>query len=68
MACDSRIYFLIAVLSHGSDITHALLKGGADVDAKNARDQTALMFAAEKGHSVLVQALLDRGADLNVKD
>jgi len=51
------------------DTVQALLKWGADVNAKEIYDETtALMWAAEKGHTDTVQALLAKGADVNTKD
>jgi uncharacterized protein len=42
-----------------------LLAAGADVNARDTRGQTALMFSAHRGHAALVDALVDAGADLN---
>ena len=41
----------------------ALLARGADVDAKDRRGQTALMWAAAEGHAGVVDALLEAGAN-----
>src|SRR5207302_1335876 len=41
----------------------ALLARGADVDARERRGQTALMWAAAEGHAATVEALLRAGAD-----
>jgi ankyrin repeat protein len=41
----------------------ALLARGADVNARERRGQTALMWAADEGHAAVVQALLQAGAD-----
>ncbi len=41
----------------------ALLARGAEVDAKERRGQTALMWASAEGHSEVVAALLQAGAD-----
>ena len=46
----------------------ALLAAGADVNAKNPYDWTALMRAAANGHAATVQALLEAGADINTQD
>jgi len=41
--------------------------GGADVRQRNSRDETALHGAADRGADAIVQYLVDRGAELNVK-
>jgi ankyrin repeat protein len=41
----------------------ALIKAGADVNAKDA-DIDALFLAAEKGHIKVVKILIDNGADV----
>ncbi|MBI4640978.1 MAG: caspase family protein [Candidatus Tectomicrobia bacterium] len=60
---------LISAIREGNSAkVNALLNGGADVNAKDKDDRTALMYAAAKGDPAIVQALLDRGAEVNVKD
>ncbi len=44
----------------------ALLKAGADVDAKDADGVTPLHEAVRRGHADIVRALVDAGADANV--
>lgn len=46
----------------------SLLKKGVDVNAKGTNGETALWMAAGAGHTEIVEALLERGADVNVKD
>ena len=46
----------------------ALLDSGADVNAKDENDMTALHWTAEKGHEVVVYLLISEGADVNAKD
>lgn len=43
------------------------LASGADVNSKDDRRWTALMFAAVRGDAELVRLLLQRGADVNLK-
>ena len=42
----------------------AVLKAGADVNAKGTDGQTALMYASSRGHKNVVSALLEAGADV----
>ena len=45
-----------------------LISKGADVDEKNNRGETALMWASGKGHRECVDLLLSKGANVNEKD
>lgn len=45
-----------------------LLKNGADVNARDEQDMTALMWASEMGHTEMVKLLLENGAHVNAKD
>ncbi len=45
-----------------------MLDKGADVNAKFRYGATALFKAAERGHTEVVKLLIERGADVNVKD
>jgi ankyrin repeat protein len=45
-----------------------LLTNGADVNQKDRKNQTALMFAAQRGHLVMVEILLQSGADPLARD
>ena len=44
-----------------------LLAGGADIDHRSAEGATALMFASQKGHDAIVEALLGKDAALDVQ-
>jgi len=46
----------------------ALLAAGAEVEAKNNKGVTALMFAAIGGHAAAIAALLAAGAEVEAKD
>jgi ankyrin repeat protein len=60
---------LIKAVSKGdTPTTRALLAKGADVQARDAKGRTALMYAAENGDPTTVQALLTNGADMNARD
>ena len=39
-----------------------------DVNAKDQKGNTALMMASKKGHTEIIQALIEAGADVNAKD
>lgn len=45
-----------------------LLAAGVDVNAANAYGGTALAYAADKGHTAVVELLLERGANPNTTD
>lgn len=53
----------------GGDIVRALVRAGAHVDARSdSKKCTALHMAARRGHTEIAQALLECGADINVRD
>ena len=43
----------------------ALVRAGADIDARDEHGQTGLMIAARDGHAPVVRWLVEHGADLN---
>ena len=45
----------------------ALISHGADVNARNEWGKTPLMWASFNGHAKVVEALLDAGADKELK-
>ena len=45
-----------------------LLEHGANIEAKDHEGSTALMKAAERGHTSIVQVLLEYGANVDAKD
>ena len=45
-----------------------LLDEGANVNARTRYDSTPLFFACDRGHLEIARLLIERGADLNVKD
>lgn len=61
---------LNSIYNGNKDVVRALIKGGIDVNTKNAKGQTALMYAAESPNSnkAMVKILIDLGADVNLKD
>jgi ankyrin len=54
--------------AHTLDAVILLLDLGVPVNAQNLDGQTALMGAAHKGRNDVVQTLVDRGADLSLRD
>ena len=52
----------------GGDVAtvRALLRAGAEVNARDRHGQTALMLAAHRGYREMVEVLVEGGADLNV--
>ncbi len=76
-------YFIQALIERGADvdrelidaaingklkIMQALIASGANINAKNKYDNTALTMAAKKGNLEIVQALIAAGADLDAKN
>jgi ankyrin repeat protein len=51
-----------------TEVIEELLKAGADVNALEGTNSTALMYAAYNGHLETVELLLKEGAELNVRD
>lgn len=45
-----------------------LIESGVDVNSKGPYDQTAIFFAADRGHAEMVRLLVDKGANVNHKD
>ena len=68
-ACSQNLGSQLLKAASGGETekVKALLKAGADVDAKDNDGWTPLMLAASRGHTDTVQALLDAGADVNAK-
>ncbi len=60
--------FYAARMGH-VDVVTALIKRGADVDARNeSQELTALLEASKAGHLDVVTVLMDAGADVNAQD
>lgn len=74
-ACEIAAAFTIDFLKSGpvpietnnNTIIEALLKQGADVNAKDDNGESALLFAAKNGQTEMVQLLLIKGANVNLK-
>ena len=50
------------------NMTHLLIKAGADVNCTRLEHFTPLMYAANNGHKQIAYLLIKNGADLNKKD
>lgn len=51
-----------------AELVSYLLDAGAHIDERDNRGRTALMIAAEGGHTGIADLLLARGADISLKD
>jgi ankyrin repeat protein len=61
---------LLLAMPHASpDVVKTLIDAGADVNAKDSRNMTPLMFAVASNHQnpAVIRMLIDRGADLSVQ-
>jgi ankyrin repeat protein/cell wall assembly regulator SMI1 len=66
---DGKFPLACAVLSENPRAVRALLRAGADVDARNPPNQdTALRLAAYKGYADIARMLLNAGADPNLEN
>ena len=59
---------LAAMMGHSEVATLLLERGGARVNAENAKEKTPLLLAAEEGHSQVAHALLKRNAYVQAQD
>ncbi len=59
---------LIIHKTGNTELTRRLLEKGAGVNTQNRTGETALMYAAWRGHSDIVQLLLENRADVTLKN
>ncbi len=52
----------------GGDIVRALVRAGAQVDARSSQGATALHMAARRGNTAVAEALLECGASTELRD
>jgi ankyrin repeat protein len=64
---DGATALIVASLNSRTDAVRALLRKGANVNAKDNFGRTALFWGASFGPLDVVRALLDRGADVNAR-
>jgi hypothetical protein len=67
-AVQDRTALMEAVRNRNFEAVKALLAANPDVDAVDWEGYTVLMFAAISGQTDVVSALLDHGAEVNVKN
>ncbi|MGA9772951.1 MAG: ankyrin repeat domain-containing protein [Blastocatellia bacterium] len=60
--------FFAAARKGDAAAVKAFLDKGVPVNAKTQYGATALSYACDKGHTEVVKLLIERGADVNVKD
>ena len=58
---------MVAARSGNADVVEQLLAKGANVNARAARGQTALMWAVAQKHPDVVKVLLAHGADVHAR-
>src|SRR5262245_28972362 len=67
-AQDQNEEFFAAARRGDIAVVKAFLEKGVNVNSKTRYGATALSYACDKGHAELVRLLIERGADVNVKD
>ncbi|MCA1614837.1 MAG: ankyrin repeat domain-containing protein [Acidobacteria bacterium] len=66
---NNRITELMVAASRGDlPRVEALLRDGAEVNARDAFGQTALIYAAGAGHQTVAEELIDGGADIDARN
>jgi uncharacterized protein len=66
-AGDKNRDLILASMKGDVEKVRSLLDSGADVNAKDERGWTALLWAISRGQIDLVKLLLDKGSDVNAK-
>src|SRR5215216_1981010 len=67
-AQDANEEFFAAARRGDAAALKAFLDKGVDVNSKTRYGATALSYACDKGHVEVVRLLIERGADVNVRD
>jgi ankyrin repeat protein len=68
IAQNTNEEFFAAARKGDAAAVKAFLDKGTDVNAKTQYGATALAYACDKGHVEVVRLLIERGADVNVRD
>ena len=55
-----------ATLQDEIEVVECLLAKGADINERNHRNISALMYAADKGKTEIAYYLIDQGADIEI--
>ena len=65
MVAENKTEYIVWLAGNCCPYTRALIDAGADVNIKDRRGRTALMWASECGHTEIAKALIDAGAKEN---
>ena len=57
-----------AIINGNKETVENLLEKGANVNAKDNREGSALIWASKRGHKEIVEMLLEKGANVNATD
>lgn len=60
-------FFAFAISKNYVEFVKFLIKMGVDVDARNNKEMTPLMWAAYYGNVKIAKLLIDNGADVNAR-
>ena len=60
-----KVLLMEAVKQNDVEAVRALIKAGADVKAKNAKERTPLMEAVKQNNVEIVRILIEAGANVN---
>jgi ankyrin repeat protein len=65
---DGQTPLMVVARTSNVDAARALIAAGADVNAREAwKQQTALMWAASRGHPAMVRLLAENGAEVDAR-
>ena len=65
---DPKEDFFAAARKGDVEALKSLLAKGVDVNSKTNYGATALSYACDRGHTAVVQLLIEKGADVNARD